>query len=205
MLPLLIEFREAITVSRRLIAAAHQKDTTGSYTWAEADRSTVVGAAFLKVFIAWETIEEKSFIEYLVGSPSAAGNVIPCFVQPRDRAHAARLLIGVGRFVDWSTPDPVRKLARNFLANGEPFERVLASIQSDLIDLKTVRNAAAHLSTTTAPLLDALASRKLQRNVSGMSAAAFLLSNDPASTAGLTVFDGYASVLEAAAYNLTHV
>ena len=58
MLPLLIEFRDAITVSRRLIAAAHQKDATGAYTWAEADRSTVVEAAFLKVFIAWETIEE---------------------------------------------------------------------------------------------------------------------------------------------------
>jgi hypothetical protein len=205
MLPLLIEFRDAITVSRRLIAAAHQKDATGAYTWAEADRSTVVEAAFLKVFIAWETIEERSFIEYLVGAPSATGNVIPCFVQPRDRAHAAKLLIGVGRFVDWSTPDPVRKLASNFLANGEPFERVLASIQSDLIDLKTIRNAAAHLSTTTAHLLDALASRKLQRNVSGMSAATFLLSIDPTSTTGLTVFDGYTSVLDAAAYSITHV
>ena len=115
MLPLLIEFRDAITVSRRLIAAAHQKDTTGSYNWAEADRSTVVEAAFLKVFIAWETIEEKSFIEYLVGSPSATGNVIPCFVQPRDRAHAAKLLIGVGRFVDWSTPDPVRETCEQLL------------------------------------------------------------------------------------------
>jgi hypothetical protein len=204
MLPLLTEFRDAIAISRRLIAAAHMRDTSGVYIWTEVDRFTVVEAAFLKVFIAWETIQEKSFIEYLMGATSAAGNVVPRFAQPRDRAHAAKLLIGVGRFADWTAPDSVRKLAINFLENGGPFESVLASIQGELIDLKTVRNAAAHLSTTTALTLNSLASRKLHRNVSGMSAAAFLLSTDPTSTSGSTIFDGYTSVLDAAAYGIIY-
>jgi hypothetical protein len=204
MLPLLTEFREAVTISNRLIAAAHVKDTTGAFAWNEADRFVVVEAAFLKVFIAWETIQEKSFLEFLMGAPSASGSVMPCFVQPKDRAHAVRLLIGMGRFVDWSTPDPVRRLANNFLANGEPFESVLASIYSDLIDLKTIRNAAAHVSTTTIQPLDALASRKLQRNISGISPAAFLLSPDPTSSLGSTIFEGYTSVLDAAAQRIIH-
>jgi hypothetical protein len=37
-----------------------------------------------------------------------------------------------------------------------------------------------------------------------MSAAAFLLSIDPTSTAGSTIFDGYTSVLDAAAYGIIH-
>jgi hypothetical protein len=204
MLRLLTEFRDAITMSRRLIAAAHVKDTTGMFAWDEADRFVVVEAAFLKVFIAWETIQERSFLEFLMGVASANGSVMPCFVQPKDRAHAAKLLIGLGRFVDWSTPDPVRRLANNFLANGEPFESVLASIHSDLMDLKTIRNAAAHASTTTVQPLDALASRKLQRNISGISAAAFLLSTDPTSRSGSTIFEGYTSVLDAAAQRIIH-
>jgi hypothetical protein len=89
--------------------------------------------------IAWETIQERAFVEYLMGVTSAAGNIMPRFVQPSDRAHASKMLIGQGRFVDWSTPDPIRKLANNFLGNGEPFETVLASIHADLIDLKTIR------------------------------------------------------------------
>jgi hypothetical protein len=139
-----------------------------------------------------------------MGIASASGSTIPCFVQPADRAHASKLLIGLGRFVDWSTPDPVRRLANNFLANGEPFERILASIHSDLMDLKTIRNAAAHLSTTTVQPLYALASRKLQRSVSGISAAAFLLSTDPTSPSGSTIFDGYTLVLDAAAHSIIH-
>jgi hypothetical protein len=90
------------------------------------------------------------------------------------------------------------------LANGEPFESVLASIHSDLLDLKTIRNAAAHVSTTTVQPLDALASRKLQRNISGIAAAAFLLSTDPTSRSGSTIFEGYTSVLDTAAQRIIH-
>jgi hypothetical protein len=204
MLPLLIEFRDAVTVSRRLIAAAHVKDATGAFAWVEADRSVVVEAAFLKVFIAWETVQERSFLEYLMGATSASGSVMPRFVQPKDRAHAAKLLIGAGRFVDWSTPDPVRRLANNFLDNGEPFESVLASIHGDLLDLKTIRNAAAHVSITTVQPLDALASRKLQKNIAGISAAALLLSTDPTSRSGATIFEAYTSVLDEAAQRIIH-
>ncbi len=204
MLPLLTEFRNAINLSRRLIAAAHLMDAAGVYVWPDADRLIVVEASFLKVFIAWETIQESAFLEYMMGIASAAGNIIPRFVQPSDRDHAAKMLIGQGRFVDWSSPDPIRKLARNFLGNGEPFETVLASIHSDLIDLKTIRNAATHLTTTTSQPLNALASRKLQRSVSGMSAASLLLSTDPTSSTGSTIFDAYVSMLDAAAHSIIH-
>lgn len=204
MLYLLTEFRDAVNLSRRLMTAAHVMDTAGNYIWAEIDRFVVVEAAFLKTFIAWETFQEKAFVEYMVGVVSAAGRNVPCFAQPQDRAHALKMLIGWGRFVDWSTPDSVRKLAANYFAGGEPFESALASIHGDLTDLKTIRNAAAHLSTTTAQPLDALASRRLQRNLSGISAAKFLLSGDPNSAAGTTIYDAYTLMLDAAAHSIAH-
>ena len=90
MLHILQEFRDSIVVARRLITAAHTTDAAGSFVWPEQDRSTVSEAAFLKVFIAWESLQEKAFIEYLVGTASGAGNVIQRHASPLDqigRAH----------------------------------------------------------------------------------------------------------------------
>ena len=204
MLHLLQEFRDSIAAARRLIAAAHVTDATGSFIWPEQDRQTVSEASFLKVFIAWESLQEKAFIEYLVGTASGAGNTVRCHATPLDRTHANQMLVGIMKFVDWSTPDVVRKLSRNFFVGGEPFEGTLAGIHSDLLDLKTIRNAAAHLASSTAQQLDALASRKLQRSVSGISAASFLLSVDPTSTAGDTILEVYVALLDAAAYRIVN-
>lgn len=204
MLHILQEFRDSVVVARRLITAAHATDANGAFVWPEQDRWTVSEAAFLKVFIAWESLQEKAFIEYLVGTASGAGNVVQRHATPLDRAHANQMLIGVMRFVDWSTPDVVRKLSKNFFVNGEPFEGVLASIHSDLLDLKTIRNAAAHLATSTTQQLDALASRKLQRSVTGISTATLLLSVDPSSAAGNTIFETYVALLDAAAHGIVN-
>lgn len=204
MLNRLTDFRNSVALAYRLIGAAHAKDGTGAFTWPQSDREFVVEAAFLKAFIAWETIQEEVFVDYLVGMPSASGNTMTRYGQPLDRAHANRLLIGIGRFADWSTPDTVRKLANNFLQNGEPFERILSSSHSDLIDLKTIRNAAAHVSSSTTQQLDGLASRRLGRNVSGITVADFLLAMDPASPASATIFDSCVLTLDSAAHGIVH-
>jgi hypothetical protein len=199
MLNLLNDFRRSVETCRRLVTAAHAADANNAYLWPESDRSTVIEAAFLKFFISWEYFQESAFIEYLMGTISAAGNVIQRYATPPDRGHAAQMLVGLMRYVDWSTPDNVRKLGRSFFLGGEPFETTLASIQSDLFDLKTIRNAAAHLATNTSQQLDALASRKLQRVVSGVAVSTLLLSVDPGSVSGATIFETYIALLDAAA------
>jgi hypothetical protein len=199
----LTEFRNTIDQYRRLIAAGHVMDAKVVYSWPGPDRLVVVERLFEGLH-HMGNIQEKAFIEYIMGTTSAAGNIVARYAQPTDRAHALKMLIGFGRFFDWSTPDPVRRLANNFVSNGEPSEGVLAAIQSDLMDLKTIRNAAAHLSTTTAQPLDALASRKLQRDVTSISAAAFLLSRDPASGGAMSVFESYVGLLDVAAHRIVH-
>jgi hypothetical protein len=159
----------------------------------------LVESAFLRLFIAWETFIEDTFIHYMVGTPSARGIVLNRYVAPLDMQHAQSIALGNTRFVDWATPDAVRRLAGLYFHLGDPFESVLSGIHADLLDLKTVRNAAAHLSSTTTAQLDALASRKLGTPVANIGVAAFVTSPDPASVPGESILQTYERSLDAAA------
>jgi hypothetical protein len=201
MLQLLTSFQNSVADARGMISAAHQKDAAGAYLWHSAARSMFVESSFMKIFISWEVYLESTFLSYMLGNPSIRGNVLTRHVSPLDQKHANDILIGSGRqqFVDWSTPDTVRRIGKVCFQNGEPYETVLASIHSDLLDLKTIRNAASHISSTTATALDGLAARKLQVPVAGFSAAQLLLAADPSSSTGDTVLGAYCGQLDSAA------
>lgn len=96
---------------------------------------------------------------------------------------------------DWSTPDTVRVLASAVFDAGGPFVAALGSSHQDLLDLKTIRNATAHMITTTQAALDSLATRKLQHRKANMTAAAVLLSTNPSSTPPETIFQSYVQML----------
>ena len=67
-------------------------------------------------------------------------------------------------------------LARAYFLNAGPFENAINSIISDWTDFKTIRNAAAHLSSNTADKLDGLASRRLGTPTAGITVERFVLS-----------------------------
>ncbi|MGI8484253.1 MAG: hypothetical protein ACR2OU_08315, partial [Thermomicrobiales bacterium] len=87
-----------------------------------------------------------------------------------------------------------------FFEGGDPFETVLAQVNSDLLDLKTVRNAAAHLASTTNAQLDALATRKLSTPIAGMTVAKFVMTADPHSATGQSILQTYEATLDTAAH-----
>ena len=156
------------------------------------------------MFIAWESFLEETFVLYLMGHRSAVGRSAVCYATPTSLQHAHSVLIGTQKFVDWANPEIVRKLAKIYFANGEPIDPVLGAIQSDLLDLKTVRNASAHLTSTTGKSLDALASRKLGRSCAKITVSDFILSTDPNSSGGGSVLDSYTLVLDAGAENIAN-
>jgi hypothetical protein len=201
MLQYLTSFQNSVSDARGMISAAHQKDPSGVYLWHSAARSMFVESSFMKIFIAWESFLENTFISYMLGNPSISGKVLTKHVSPSDQKHANDMLIGSGRqlFVDWSTPEVVRKIGKICFHGGEPYETVLASVHTDLLDLKTIRNAASHLSSTTAAALDGLAARKLQVPVSGFSASQLLLATAPSSTPNDTILGVYCQQLDSAA------
>jgi hypothetical protein len=145
----LTTFRSSIAEANSFINLAFQQDSNGNYVQPQNQREFIADSAYLKIFICWETFLENSFIQYMLGEPSILGNTMICCVQPRDQKHANDLLIGTQQYVDWSNPGTVKTLCNLYFASGNPFDTLISSIMTDLYDLKTIRNAAAHLTSTT--------------------------------------------------------
>ena len=157
----LSDYRSSVGQARSLITAAHLQEPRGAYLWPIDHRRVITHAEFLQVFIAWESFLEGSLNDYMMGELSVGGNLVSRWVNPPTPEHARSMLIGTQRFVDYTDAGKVRRLAKLYLDAGGPFDTVLASIDQDIQDLKTIRNAAAHLSSTTSSQLDGLATRKL--------------------------------------------
>lgn len=202
---LLTTFRAEVALHQGYISKAFSQDSAGSYVLNVGERSFVVDAAFLRIFIAWESFLEGAFVDYMMGQPSASGRIPTRFIAPPNEQHARDTLIGTQKYVDWSNPEIVRKLSKSYFQNGEPIDAVISANQSDLFDLKTLRNAAAHLTSTTGKSLDALASRRLLHTCTNISVSDFVLAVDPSSgTTGSTILTGYINMLDAAAEALAN-
>lgn len=189
--------------ANKIINFAFSQDTGGNVICDEIVRSFITDNAFLKIFIAWEGFLETAFIKYLMGEPSISGLTFTRYASPTSIEHAQKILIGTQKYVDWSNPEIVRKISKLYFENGDPFHTIISSIQNAIFDLKTIRNAAAHISSTTQSNLDALATRTLARPVSNIKVSDLLFAVDPNDPNGVnTVLDSYLAVLELAAENI---
>jgi hypothetical protein len=180
------------------ITKAFAQDPLGKYFLTAEEQHFVVDSAFLRIFMSWETLLENAFVLYLMGNPSAGGRLPQRFAIPLSESHAREMLIGTQRYVDWANPEIVRRLSQLYFDHGEPIGSMLSSVQADLFDLKTVRNAAAHLTSTTGRALDALATRRLSKTSSAITVSDFLLAIDPSGSGTSTILDYYLSLLNAA-------
>ncbi len=199
LIDILNDYRLSVSEANSHISLAFQRNRSRSYKLQKSQRDFITDSAFLKIFISWETFLEKSFISYILGETSINGNTIIRYVKPLDANHANKLLIGTQKYVDWSNPDIVKKLSNLYFSAGNPIDTFLSSNMSDLFDLKTIRNAAAHLSSTTKPQLDSLATRKLGRQITNISVSDFIFSLDPNSATGDTILTTYLKYLDVTA------
>jgi len=201
----LLNYRNSITSCNQNMNIAFSTDDAGNYIYSQSQRDFLIESAYLKIFISWENFLENAFIEYLLGEPCINGNVIQRFANPIDRNHAVKLLIGTQKYVDWANPEIIRRLSKIFFIPGNPVDNIIGSIQSDFFDLKTIRNSAAHISATTNHELDALATRKLQRQCIGFTVSRLILSFDPnAAVNNQTLLTSYTTLLDVAAENIAN-
>jgi hypothetical protein len=197
----LLEFRAGIAQTNNLISMAYEQDSNGNDIFDSTKKDFVISSAFLKMFIFWESFLEDSFSKYLTGESSTDGTGVTCYVSPNDREHALKILIGTQKYVDWANQEIVRRLAKLFMENGDPLASNIASISGELSDLKTIRNAAAHLSSTTRHQLDALSTRVLGRNITNTDVATFMMQLHPLDSTK-TVLQYYQNLLDIAAENI---
>lgn len=195
----LIDFRTAVNECNNHIAFAHQQYANGTYKINSSLRKFISESAFLKIFIAWESFLEQSFIDYLMGLPSIQNNRPAKWATPIDEEHAHQLLIGTQKYVDWANPEITRKLSKIYFHQGYVFNTQLGAVNTELLDLKTIRNSAAHLSSSTSSKLDGLSSRLLNRQCTNYTAYKLLFSNAPNSAAGDTILTNYLNLLDLSA------
>ena len=104
---------------------------------------------------------------------------------------ARKLVIGINRYFDYANHQNIVKMVNQYFASGYPYEPHLSAIHSDLNDLRTMRNASAHISTTTQAALEALFLRIFGAPSAGINLYNLLTSIDPRSGIGATVFETY--------------
>ncbi len=201
---ILSTYRRSINECRLNMNIAFQIDASGNYIHAEPQRDFIVESVFLKIFIAWENFLESVFIEYLLGEVSTEGRSVIRYATPIDREHAVKIIIGTQKYVDWANPEIVRRLSKLYFNSINPIDSVISSIQTDIFDLKTIRNSAAHISTTTGRELDSLATRKLRRPCTNVTVSQFILFLDPniPPPQTQTFLESYLILLDVAAENI---
>lgn len=195
----LATFNAGAAQCESLISNAHMVDAAGNHLLPEIDRKQITCGAFLNLFVAWETFLEDAFAKFMIGEPTITGRTPVKFAAPANIVSAKKMIIGVNRYFDFGNHELVKRMACLYFDGGEPFEPHLSSILSDLADLRTMRNASAHLTSTTQSALESLAQRIFSTPRPRIDLYTMLTSGDPASTVGNTVFAERKGLLLAAA------
>jgi len=182
-----------------LIASAHRLDPMGAPLFSTPEREMITTAAFLNSFKLWERFLEESITKYLSGKRPIGGAYIKKRASPVDEEAAKNMLIGVMKFFDYANLDYVRKIAKIYFDAGGPYEPHLSAVFTDLGDLRIMRNAAAHTSSTTQASLEGLAQRIFLTPQPNITLYDMLLRTDPRSATGETVFASYQAKLLATA------
>ena len=182
-----------------LIANSHKTDPAGTFIHTQIDKEQIVSAAFLNLFIAWETFLEDALTQLMIGNPTISGSLPIRYVSPPNLDAAKGMLIGINKYFDFANHEYMKKVASLYFENAYPFEPHLSSICHDLADMRTMRNAAAHLTSTTQDKLNVLAQRIFTTPRPGISLYTFLVSPHPQSSIQDTVYKVYRDKLVCAA------
>lgn len=188
------EFKTSVAQCDNLVVNAHKADANGVPVLPAIDQQQITTAAFLNMFIAWEGFLESSLMDLMLGATTTNGKAPTKYVAPPDIKAAQGILKGILSYFDFAKHDNVIRMVKLYFKDGYPYEPHLSSINSDLSDLRAMRNACAHISSTTQTSLEALALRIFGKPQTGITVYRMLTAIVPKS-GGNTVFVTYRSKL----------
>lgn len=195
----LANFQAQVAQCDSLIASAHTVQVGGALHFALLDRQQITVAAFLNMFIAWEEFMEASIGDFMMGEPTLSGTAPVRYVAPPSRDHSGKMVIHMHRYFDFAHHENVKKLAKLFFDAGYPFDIPINSLTQELSDLKIMRNACAHMSSTTKAALEGLGLRIFGSPQAGITVYQMLTANDPRTNPQVTVYASYRDKLLVAA------
>lgn len=192
----LAQLKADVLQCSNLIANSH-KIVGGSILLPGRDREQIVAAAFINLFVAWEGFLEDSLAEFLVGAKTLGNTAPTSYVKVPDADAARRLVVGTQRFFDYGNHDFVRKIVNIYFKDGYPYEPHLSAASGELADMRTIRNSAAHISSSTQMALESLAQRLFVTPKPGITVYTLLTTNKPGHTG--TVYSHYSALIVALA------
>lgn len=155
----LTTFQDRVSQCEHLVVSAHTATIGGTHVFTKTDLEQITIAAFLNLFKAWEDFLESSILHFMSGHSTIKGIFPTRYVSPPTLDTARNLVIGVMKYFDYGNHEHVKKIVNLYFEKGYPFEPYLNQIFSQLQDLRTMRNAAAHIASTTQTSLEGLATR----------------------------------------------
>lgn len=134
--------------------------------------------AYLRVFTAWESFLEESFLRYLCGYATRLG--VSALLQPACKSLAdAKIAALAGRhYVSWADPGDVARRGRRLINNGQ-HESVMMSNTARLEWLAFVRHRVAHRSEYSRFRFDTATMNLAGRRYRGALPGAFLRDWNP--------------------------
>lgn len=201
-------FQNSIKNCNGLIAEAFTQNDNGEYIISKHGRDMLTKTAFLDLYIAWEAFLEESFEYYLMGGATIGGTMPVTLYKSSDISQIRKMMAMLGneRFFDYTIPDKVVTVAKLLFKDGYPYANNINSARQALQDLKTMRNAAAHMSQEATHSFNGLVQRTLTVPHAGMDLSTFLLAHTPMmkESSDNRVFAYYQSILNVAANGIAN-
>ena len=116
----LVDFKASVAQCDSLVANAHKVDGTGAALFPPADQKQITVAAFLNLFIAWETFLECSLAEFMTGAATLNGTQPVKYVSPLTSADARELVKHVRDYFDYGNHEYFRTVVNQYFRGGYP-------------------------------------------------------------------------------------
>lgn len=187
----LIDFQNGINSSTNLISRVQRLGIP------RIQLEIIVEMAFLRIFVAWESFLEESFIRYAVGAVSPSGYAPSTLIHPRNIGHAQELVLSGRDYVPWNSASEVVRRSAPYFQDGEPYRSALDTAAVELDEMNTIRNRITHKSINSKSKFNAFIRRKFGHGVRGMTPGKFLLTL-PSSSPPNTFLDYYIEVIRIA-------
>lgn len=200
--PLNREFQAACDRACELAAAGEQVRTlSGAAQHITVPRlEYLYEIAYLRVFIAWESFLEESFVRYMCGFRNASGPVQraagAAYFATIQAARAA--LYGGQQFLLWHSAPKVVNRSKTHFQTG-PHETVIHSSQTKVEWFSNVRHRVAHGQDDAQQKFDAATMQLAGRRYPGSRVGRFLRDSDTNKTPPLRWLESIANDLAALA------
>lgn len=143
------------------------------HIYTNAMHNAIIEHCFMKIYLAWEILLEKSFISYLKNEPDLKGNTYVRYGFPEDDEHAYNMIKGTKNYPDWTNINDVKYLANIYFKDAGVYA-ILNSPMIEIEDIKNIRNRISHVSEKSVKAFHRLLAKTITQT-SNIEVADFLM------------------------------